>query len=249
MAWGFRSRIYFKGLMLVPLKLNFREGSLQSRVFKVLKDQRWHCRKCEYPGIPIEQFAGGGGIQGLQRGTRSRVGLVIESANRSCTKCGSTRHDRWTGETRAANAASGIAPKLAARILAHFDYVDVIEERKRPAHELVIDHKLPMERWGSTEEPNESDMSEEEIGQKFQLLKKDAAGNHNLLKSRACERCVANGQRGTPFGINYFYVGDDKWPKGVLERGPSAESGCVGCGWYDFDKWRTGLNGLLEKKR
>ncbi|NES89595.1 MAG: restriction endonuclease, partial [Okeania sp. SIO2B9] len=39
-------------------------------------------------------------------------------------------------------------------------------------------------------ETHNLNMSETEIKQKFQLLKKDSAGNHNLLKSRSCEFCI-----------------------------------------------------------
>jgi hypothetical protein len=37
-----------------------------------------------------------------------------------------------------------------------------------------------MERWGNSEPPHPSLMNEEEIKSKFQLLKKDTSGNHNL---------------------------------------------------------------------
>ena len=89
-------------------------------------------------------------------------------------------------------------------------------------------------------------MSEQEIKRKFQLLKKDEGGNHNLLKSRACERCIAHKKRGTPLGIKFWYVGGEDWPLEV-ERGPEAEPGCHGCGWYDFQAWRDALNKHLAE--
>lgn len=58
-----------------------------------------------------------------------------------------------------------------------------------------------MERWGNIEDSNPSTMTSEEIEDKFQLLKKDDAGNHNLLKSRACERCISTGIRQSPLGM------------------------------------------------
>ncbi|WP_287274863.1 MULTISPECIES: hypothetical protein [unclassified Okeania] len=66
----------------------------------------------------------------------------------------------------------------------------MIEQRQRPRHEIIIDHRFPMERWGNIEETHNLNMSETEIKQKFQLLKKDSGGNHNLLKSRSCEFCI-----------------------------------------------------------
>lgn len=123
-----------------------------------------------------------------------------------------------------------------------YEYRDVIENRSRQAHELVIDHRFPMERWGRSEPSHDVNMSDSEIRGKFQLLKKDSAGNHNLLKSRSCERCIATGKRGTPMNISFWYSGGENWPDDVPQSGPDAEQGCVGCGWYDFEKWRNALN-------
>lgn len=224
-----------------------KRGSLQGKVRAVLEDGQWHCRSHEYKRIPSGQLAGGGGIQGLQRGTKERPGLKIESKTDFCAACGRrTRWDRWTGEFQKANAAAGIPDALQEKILAHFGNVDVIEQRQRPVHELVIDHRFPMTRWGEAEEKLSVEMPAVEIGNKFQILKFDGSGNHNLLKSRACEVCVKTGKRGTPFGIKFFYAGNSNWPKTVPAVGPTAEAGCVGCGWYNFAKWREALNFRLS---
>jgi hypothetical protein len=229
------------------LKDFLARDTLQSKVFNVLQDQEWHCRTCEYSGIPSGQLAGGGGIQGLQRGTRGRLGFVIQSENRSCQKCRRiTRHDRWTGETKTSNAAASISPKLKARILTYFRRTDVIEQRVRTESELVIDHRFPMERWGEAEENLNPDMSDGEITHKFQLLKKDDFGNQNLLKSRACEHCIRTGERGTPFGILFWYSGTSLWDSNIPVIGRDAERGCFGCGWYDIETWRHGLNQKLN---
>jgi len=50
-------------------------------------------------------------------------------------------------------------------------------------------------------------------------------------------------------GINFFYKGDENWPKGVPRRGIEAEKGCVGCGWYDVAKWKEELNKELQKQK
>lgn len=217
--------------------------SLQSKYFAILKDTDFHCRKCAQQQIGSEQLAGGGGVQGLQRGSKSRPGLVIETITQYCEICGKrTNWDRWTGEFQESNSASGLPKSLQRRIFSHYGYIDSIEQRERKEHELVIDHRLPMERWGSSEERNSTDMSEEDIQKKFQLLKKDQSGNHNLLKSRACEHCIETGNRGYPLGIKFFYAGTDKWPDDCPKSGAGAERGCIGCGWYDYDAWRTALN-------
>ena len=86
-----------------------RDGGLQAQVFALLQDGKWHCRDCAAKTIKSGQYAGGGGIQGLQRGTRSRPGVAIESSNRQCDVCGKiTRHDRWTGAYHEATAPAGM---------------------------------------------------------------------------------------------------------------------------------------------
>lgn len=227
--------------------MNFRDGSTQSKVYELLADKQWHCREHEGKLIASGQYAGGGGIQGLQRGSGQRPGLEIEQKNDFCTKCNkSTRWDRWTGEIKTANYAANIPSALADRILAEYRFIDEIEQRVRAKHELVIDHRFPMERWGQGEQPHLSSMASQEIRSKFQLLKKDSSGNHNLLKSRACERCIQTGKRGTPFGINYWYMGNENW--NAPARGSAAEKGCEGCGWYNFHEWRLSLNQKLRSQ-
>lgn len=226
----------------------FPANSLQKQYFNILKDQKWHCRDCAVKQIGSTQIAGGGGIQGLQRGTKSRPGIITQTQRGNCKKCGKkTTWDKWTGEFTESHPASGLPKKLQEQIFECYDYTDSIEQRKREAHELVIDHRFPMERWGAPEEKNPNDMTEDVIKQKFQLLKKDSSGNHNLLKSRACEHCIATGNRGYPLGIKFYYDGNEKWPKDCPKTGPEAERGCIGCGWYDFETWRSELNKLIKK--
>ena len=150
-----------------------KEGTLRKQMFLILKDTLWHCRDCAAAQVNSTQLAGGGGIQGLERGTKKRPGIILESKRDFCKKCNkTTKWDRWTGEFTTSNAASGLPKKLQKQILSHYNYTDSIEERKRPEHELVIDHRFPMERWGSMEEKNPSSMEAEAIEKKFQLLKK-----------------------------------------------------------------------------
>ncbi|MGD2180512.1 restriction endonuclease [Lusitaniella coriacea] len=236
-----------KNNLVAKILSQFKSSTTQRKVFQLLSDKQWHCRSCEGKSIASEQYAGGGGIQGLQRGTKSRPGLVIVSKNAFCSQCQkTTRWDCWTGEIKQANAAVNIPHKLIQKILNFYSYTDIVEQRQRAAHELVIDHHFPMERWEKAEESLSVDMDEDEILKKFQILKKDASGNHNLLKSRACERCIKEGKRGTPFGIKFWYAGNELW-EADYQRGEEAESGCVGCGWYDFDTWRKRLNKKLSK--
>ena len=122
---------------------------------------------------------------------------------------------------------------------------DVIENVERTPNQITIDHKLPMLRWSKDTEAEQisyASMTDDDIRQHFQLLKKsNGSVSHNLLKSRTCEHCYKTGNRGTPFGIKFFYNGGPKWK-------PSNKTdplGCVGCGWFDFDEWRKQLNAVL----
>ena len=187
-------------------------------------------------------------MQGLQRGTKTRPGLEIQRRSHECAVCKrKTVWDRWTGTLREANASAGIPNKLLVRIFEHYKFRDEIEQRVRPIHELIVDHRVPMERWGTTEGKLSAEMTSDEIEKKFQVLKKSSSGNHNLLKSRACEACIRTGKRGTPLGIRFFYKGSGRWPQKIPQRGADSEKGCVGCGWYDFSKWRQALNKQLTR--
>jgi hypothetical protein len=229
------------------IRHQLQKAPTQLKVFNLLSDQKWHCRGHETKEIRSDQYAGGGGIQGLERGNKQRPGLVIETKSEYCETClRKTKWDRWTGEIKSANSAANIPASLVKKILTVYGYTDIIEQRQRAAHELVIDHRFPMERWGASEPPHLTSMTDQEIRQKFQLLKKDTSGNHNLLKSRSCERCIKTAKRGTPFGIRFWYEKGEEWPS-IHERGAEAEQGCVGCGWYDFETWRNALNEKLNQ--
>ncbi len=219
------------------------------QVYQVLRDRKWHCRECEYGHTGITQIAGGSGIQGLQRGNKSRPGMQIESTNRNCQRCErTTRHDRWQGKFLTAIYARSMSPRFARRVVDLLGSRDIVEGTERPLNQLTIDHKLPMVRWNQKTQETQTkyaEMSDDDIRATFQLLKKsNGSVSHNLLKSRACEVCLETGVRGAPFGISFFYAGTDKWEP-EDKRDPK---GCEGCGWYDFDLWRTRLNEMLKQR-
>ena len=227
---------------------HFKKGAKNWKVYKVLKDQQWHCRECEYTHVGTTQIAGGGGIQGLERGTKSRPGMVIESGDHLCVKeCNKkTRHDKWLGSFKSAVQSSSMPKAFVKRAISLLNSRDVVENTERSPNQLTIDHKLPMIRWNestSEQQTAYSDMTDDDIRANFQLLKKsNGSVSHNMLKSRACEYCFKKGIRGNPFGIRFFYAGGKKWEP-TDEKNPA---GCVGCGWYDFQKWRDALNQFLK---
>ncbi|MYI87747.1 MAG: restriction endonuclease [Synechococcus sp. SB0672_bin_10] len=234
---------------LRQLEESFNKNTKIHKVYLVLKDQQWHCRGCDYPHVRTSQIAGGSGIQGLQRGTGARAGLILESRTDDCPKCRKrTRQDRWTRALQPAVPATAIPPNQVGRFLNVLGQHNIVEEADRQPSELTIDHKLPMIRWSEETrkgQVNYAEMTDDEIRQKFQVLKKsNGSVSHNLLKSRACEHCLATGTRGTPFGIEFFYEDGLQWEP----ENPKDPAGCVGCGWYDFDRWRRELNSRLQQE-
>ena len=187
-------------------------------------------------------------MQGLQRGGSNRDGLKIDSDNHLCGNCNkTTRHDKWTGDfTRSVNPQS--MPKaFQKRVLTLLKYRDIVDGTERQKGHLTIDHKLPMIRWNvetTKQQSDYSNMDDADILKHFQLLKKsNGSVSHNLLKSRSCEKCFKSGNRGTPFGIKFFYKGGSKWEP-ADKKDPK---GCIGCGWFDFDLWRKKLNESLNR--
>ncbi|WP_414549136.1 hypothetical protein [Anabaena sp. CCY 0017] len=106
------------------IRYQLNKAPTQLKVFNLLSDQKWHCRGHETKEIGSDQYAGGGGIQGLERGNKQRPGLVIETESRYCEICGKkTKWDRWTGEIKSANSAANIPASLFKRILTVYSYI------------------------------------------------------------------------------------------------------------------------------
>ena len=205
--------------------------------FDTLKDSKWKCVYCQLPKNPnwarrvqdLKEF-------GYTIATHTR--MFCKNCNRNSTHLimlkiprGSiTGYETWS-------------PKLRKKIIDVLGNVDAYENRT--INSLLPDHKFPEIRWDEkTRQENPDTMSDEEIMGKFQLL----SNQRNQQKREVCRNCYQTGKRGTPFGIKFFSEGDENWPKGVLQKGKTAEKGCHGCGWYDLQKWREELNKTLAKK-
>lgn len=88
------------------------------------------------------------------------------------------------------------------------------------------------------------EMTDEEVVKKFQLLD----NQRNQQKREICRRCFQEGKRGVIYGIPFFYKGCIDWPRNVPSVGKEAEKGCVGCPWYDIERWRTELLKAINGK-
>lgn len=133
-----------------------------------------------------------------------------------------------------------------AKAISVMEAVNAYELSSANKHGLIPDHKFPEIRWDEeTRAENPEEMSNPEIKEKFQLLD----NQRNQQKREVCRKCFQTGKRGIIYGLKFFYSGDENWPTDIPRIGKEAEKGCVGCGWYDIQKWRDSLNELIEKSQ
>lgn len=131
------------------------------------------------------------------------------------------------------NGYETLSPKLRKRIIEVLKNIDVYENKN--SQHLLPDHKFSEIRWDeNTKSANLDNMTDEEIKLKFQLL----SNQRNQQKREVCRICYQTGKRGTIFGINYFYKGNEYWDKNIPKVGKESEKGCIGCPWYDIEEWR-----------
>ena len=124
------------------------------------------------------------------------------------------------------------------KILDTLNNYDIYEEKK-DKNSLLPDHKFPEIRWDNdSKKENLISMNKEEIEDKFQLLN----NQRNQQKREVCRNCFQNNKRGFPYGIKFYYSGDENWNNSIPAKGEKAKEGCYGCGWYDLSSWKKILN-------
>ncbi len=134
-------------------------------------------------------------------------------------------------------------PQFKARVIRLLKERNAFEARVTAKKALIPDHKFSEVRWDDkTKAENPMDMEDDEIIEKFQLLD----NQRNQQKREICRKCFQEGVRGTIYGIEFFYEGDEKWNSDIPAVGKAAEKGCIGCPWYDIEKWRKKLNDRLK---
>lgn len=202
--------------------------------FDPLTDFKWHCQNCSLPNNPNWARR----VQDLKE-----FGYTIATDTKKyCNKCNknNTHLILLPIPRGGVTGYEVIKPQLKKKILKILDFHDAYEDRK--VKHLLPDHKFPEIRWDEeTKQENPANMSNEEIKHKFQLI----SNQRNQQKRENCRKCYQSGKRGFPFGIKFFYEGSESWPDQVPKRGKEAEKGCIGCGWYDLEKWRKELNKRL----
>lgn len=206
--------------------------------FEVLGSFKWTCVHCGLPNNPnwarrfqdIKEF-------GYTTATHTRM---------LCGNCGkNTTHVILLPLPRGVETGyEGWTPKARERMLKVLGSYDAYEDCVRGS--LLPDHKFPEIRWDeTTREENPEDMPEAAIRAKFQLL----SNQRNQQKREVCRACFQTGKRGKPFGINFFYEGNESWPQNIPKIGKTSERGCIGCGWHDLALWRRKLNAFLENHK
>lgn len=136
-------------------------------------------------------------------------------------------------------------PQFKARVIRLLNGVNAYESKPTTPKGLIPDHKFSEVRWDKdTKAENPMDMSDEEVIQKFQLLD----NQRNQQKREVCRHCFQTGIRGVIYGIPFFYQGGKNWDKTIPSVGKAAEKGCIGCAWYDIERWRTELIKRLNDK-
>ena len=136
-------------------------------------------------------------------------------------------------------------PQFKARVIRLLNGINAYESKPTTPKGLIPDHKFSEVRWDKdTKTENPMDMSDEEVVQKFQLLD----NQRNQQKREVCRNCFQTGKRGVIYGISFFYKGGPDWDPTIPTVGKIAEQGCIGCAWYDIERWRSELIKLLNGK-
>lgn len=210
-------------------------------IFDILKDGKWHCRNCD---IDNANFARR--IQDLKE-----MGYTIAThINYTCPVCNNTRSTRLLllpidRVEIAGNGYETWSPALRKRILSVLGNYDVYEGTI--SQHLLPDHKFSEIRWDEdTKGENPDTMTDEEIRAKFQLL----SNQRNQQKREVCRNCYQTGKRGTIYGFPpMFYEGGEYWDESIPIKGKAAEKGCIGCPWYDIQRWKEMMFDKFSKKK
>lgn len=206
-------------------------------IFNTLKDGGWHCRNCE---ISNPNFARR--IQDIKE-----MGYTVAThLNFHCPVCGNNRSTRLLllpidRVELAGNGYETWSKALRQRIIRVLGGVDVYENTA--SRTCLPDHKFSEIRWDDeTKAENPETMTDQQIRDKFQLL----SNQRNQQKREVCRNCFQTGNRGTIYGISYFYEGTAVWDPQIPQKGKAAEEGCIGCPWYDIARWRQSLNARIS---
>ena len=218
---------------------NLKKNAKVTKSFfdRLAKNFKWCCSSCELPSNPnwarriqdIKEL-------GYTLATDTKKNCPVCKKNTSqiillpIRRGGMTGYETWS-------------KTLRKRIISLLDGYDAYEAKKGSKEMLLPDHKFPETRWNSeTKRDNLESLEDYEIIRDFQLL----SNQRNQQKREVCRKCYQSNERGIVYGIPFYYKGQKKWDSQIPKRGKEAEAGCVGCGWYDLEKWRQELKKVFS---
>jgi hypothetical protein len=205
-------------------------------LFEKLKKLQWICISCEYNNPNWAR----------RNQDLKEMGYTITTkTNQFCPICQKNKRTFLLLVPLPRCGISGYetySPALRERIIKVLGSYDAYEGKLGKKDSLLPDHKFPEIRWDlETRRDSLENLSNEEIKKDFQLL----SNQRNLQKREVCRTCYQIGIRGFPFGIKFYYQGEETWSKNIQKKGKEAEKGCIGCGWYDLEAWRNAINQKL----
>ncbi len=206
-------------------------ATITKSFFDALSSGRWKCVECELPKNPNWARR----IQDLKE-----YGYTIATdTHKYCNHCNAFKTHLLLLPIKRQGKGNGYevwSPKLRKKIIEVLGGIDVYENKINP--HVLPDHKFSEIRWDEqTLGKNPDDMSDQQIKEKFQLL----TNQRNQEKREVCRTCFQTGKRGKIFGIPFYYKGTGDWDKNIPQKGRAAEEGCIGCPWYDIERWRKEL--------
>lgn len=210
----------------------YNPGTQIYRIFEKLMDLKWHCSECELPG---SQPAKALQLIRLDGYEMVKIGSNWEK-RMFCGKCKrKTPHRKLVSLNKNKSQITRVSFSADQRkaIIKFYNGNDAILGYNPTGRAIEIDHRVPMVRWKKSEMILPSVLTYEEIEKRYMLLVRE----HNLLKSRYCEKCAKSGIRQSFLGIEYFYAGKMEYDD---------VNGCVGCGWHNPEKWKEYLNKVLK---
>jgi hypothetical protein len=212
----------------------YKEGTQKHRIFDVLKDLNWHCSECELPGSQPAKA-----LQMIRQDGFEMEKIGSNWEKRSfCQKCQRiTPHRKLVSLQRKDIAITRVSfsPTIRKKILDYYQNKDEILGYSPTGRAIEIDHRVPEIRWDESEKDLPINLTEEDIEERYMLLVRE----HNLLKSRNCEKCKRSGKRQPLLGINFFYEGNEDYDEKI---------GCLGCGWHNPKKWKEKINEKIQKR-
>lgn len=206
--------------------------SVTQHYLEIYQDLQEHCDTCVGKQIGSNQPA----ARAMDLRSRGYVFTKFGSQyakNKHCDHCGKSTPHRILESAEPINDTalrSGFPPAFRQRVLKVLNNYECVSRRKLKSQQLEIEHRVPHARQIEDEEID-YDMTDEDIKRTFQLM----TTANNSWKRENCNKCISSNQR--PAGVG----GIEYWYEGTVNY----QGSCVGCYFFDPDKWTESINQKL----